>query len=112
MEEEEKMAYLTYFERIGLEKGLVQGRQEGEQRGLVEGEQRRPGRGGTPWTCWLPSRLGLELKFGAEGVRFYPTVEPIRDNERLRRICDSLKTAATLGEVATVAGVEERSRVG
>ncbi len=50
--------------------------------------------------------LGLELKFGAEAARFFPKVEPITDNDRLRRIYACLRTVATLAEVATVAGAE------
>ncbi len=33
------MAYVTSFERLGIEKGLQQGRQQGLQEGLQEGRQ-------------------------------------------------------------------------
>ena len=56
--------------------------------------------------------LGLELKFGAEGVRFYPKLEAIVDTVHLRAIYVSLKTAVTLAEVAKVAAVEGTGSVG
>jgi hypothetical protein len=39
LEEEQNMAYVTSFERLGIEKGLQQGRQQGLQEGLQEGRQ-------------------------------------------------------------------------
>ena len=101
MEEEKQMPYLSFFERMsierGMEQGLQQGLQQGEERGLLEGERRG---------LLAAIALGLELKFGAEGVLFFPKVEPIADNDRLRQIYSCLRTVATLDEVATVAGVE------
>ncbi|MFM2322291.1 MAG: hypothetical protein RLZZ225_444 [Pseudomonadota bacterium] len=35
------MAYVTSFERLGIEKGLQQGRQQGRQEGRQEGERHK-----------------------------------------------------------------------
>ena len=103
-EEETRMTRLSYIERKsierGLETGLQQGLQQGRQEGLEEGERRG---------LLTAIALGLELRFGAEGVRFYPIVEPVADNERLRLICASLRTAATLAEVAEAAGIVSKN---
>ena len=38
LEEQEKMRYVTSVEQIGIEKGLLLGRLEGEQSGIAKGE--------------------------------------------------------------------------
>lgn len=84
-EEAEQMTYITYGERIGLERGRAEGRQEGQLEGLREA-----------------IALGLDLKFGSAGVALLPEIAAITDIAVLRAIIARLKTAATLDDVRTV----------
>ena len=73
-EEKDKMRYVTSVERIGIEKG--------RQEGLLSAIE-----------------LGLELKFGSEGLELLPEISPIKDLEVLTAIKDGIKKATTLEEL-------------
>lgn len=75
------MTYITYGERIGLERG----RAEGLQEAII---------------------FGLDLKFGAAGAPLLPEIEQIDDIAMLRAILARLKTATTPDEVREVYGRE------
>ncbi len=77
-EEKDKMRYVTSVERIGIEKG----REEGKLEGLVSAIE-----------------LGLELKFGSEGLELLPEISPIKDLEVLTAIKDGIKKANSLEEL-------------
>jgi hypothetical protein len=68
------MPYITSIEQIGIEKGLQQGLQQ-----AIE--------------------VGLELKFGEEGLTLLDHIRPIADVAHLRAILDTIREAATLDEV-------------
>ncbi|HEY8601832.1 MAG TPA: hypothetical protein VIL85_25620 [Thermomicrobiales bacterium] len=76
-EEAEQMTYITYGERIGLERGRVEGLQEA----IV---------------------FGLELKFGDAGAKLLPAIREITDLTTLHEIMAQLKTATTLEDVRAV----------
>ena len=80
-EEAETMTFVTYGERIGLERG----RTEGRAAGLLEGIE-----------------YMLELKFGETGTALLPEVRQIADPEILRAIMQRIKTATTIEEVRAV----------
>ena len=78
-EGEQKMAYLSYVERIGIE--------QGERQGLLAAIE-----------------LGLELKFGAAGLALYPTLAQVTDNATLHTLVAALKQTATLDDLRRLAG--------
>lgn len=84
------MTYITYGERIGLERGRVEGRVEGQVQGLQEA-----------------ITFGLELKFGAAGAALLPEIGQIADPTLLQAIMARLKTATTLDDVRAIYRVHE-----
>jgi len=81
-ETERTMTYISSIERLGYERGEKAGEQKGEQKGLL-----------------VAIKLGLKLKFGAEGLQLYAIVAEIEDVARLQSICDGLNGDATLDEI-------------
>lgn len=81
LEEERRMPYITSVERIGIQKGRVQGMREGLLAGI---------------------ELGLNLKFGTEGLELLPEISYIEDVEQLRAILTGLKTVNTLSELRQI----------
>lgn len=76
-EQEKRMPYITSVERIGMEKGLNQGRQE----------------------VYLEAiEFALDLKFGDQGLSLLPEIKAITDVERLRTVLHALKKVKTLDE--------------
>jgi len=72
-EAERRMPYITSVERSGIRQGLLEG---------IE--------------------LGLELKFGSEGLATLPEISGIADVEQLRAILSGLKTVNTLSELRQI----------
>jgi len=106
-EEDKKMPYVTSVERIGIEKGRQEGIQEGIQQGIQEGIQQGIQEGiqeGIQQGLIGAIKLGLELKFGSEGLEILPEITPIRDLELLETIKEGIKTANTLAELRTIYG--------
>lgn len=77
-EEEKKMGYVTSVERIGIEKGIQQGRREGVLEAI---------------------EFGLSLKFGAMGLRILQSVQDIDDLGRLEAIKEALKVSDDFEEI-------------
>ncbi len=44
-------------------------------------------------------RLGLELKFGVEGLKLYPEIRKIEDVDILETISDAIKSAGSIDEI-------------
>jgi hypothetical protein len=81
-EEERKMTYITSIERMGIEQGLQQGREEGRLLELLDG-----------------IALALELKYGDSHPllpRVLEEVQAIADVERLKAVQAAIRTAPTL----------------
>jgi hypothetical protein len=72
-EEEKRMPYVTSVERSGIRTGLLEG---------IE--------------------LGLELKFGSEGLTLLPEISTIYDIEQLRAIKSGIKTVNNLEELQQI----------
>jgi hypothetical protein len=69
-EEEKQMPFITSFERYGIRQGLLEG---------IE--------------------LGLELKFGEEGLKLLPEISQLTDLDLLRAVVKSIKTAKTPDDI-------------
>ena len=80
-------------ERQGIQQGRQQGIQQGIQQGMQQGIQQERLDG---------IKLGLELKFGAGGLRILPEIREIDDVDVLRAVRDGLKTADTLAELRRI----------
>lgn len=80
-EEERKMKYVTSIERIGIKQGLQQGSQQSLLKGIA---------------------LGLELKFGDEGLRELPEIRKITDIDVLNAILERIKTLSTINELRKI----------
>jgi hypothetical protein len=72
-EEEKRMPYITSVERIGIEKGLLEGIQ-----------------------------LALELKFGPEGLKLLPEIRELGELDVLRAVLQAIKTATTPDELRQI----------
>jgi len=73
LEAERRMPYITSVERSGIRQGLLEG---------IE--------------------LGLNLKFGSEGLGILPEISGLQDVEQLRAILAGLKTVSTLQELRQI----------
>lgn len=76
-EEEEKMPYVTSVERIGIEKGLLQGRQEGLRESILR---------------------VLEVRFGPISPRVRLLLEPVVDVDSLLKLNERAVLAPTLAD--------------
>mgnify|MGYP001793067871 FL=1 len=76
-EESKQMQYVTSVERIGIEKGVLQG--------LLEAIE-----------------LGLELKFNTDALSLMEEISQIDDIEKLRAIKDGIKTLNSIEELKQV----------
>ncbi len=72
-EEEKRMPYITPAERIWMEKGLLKG---------IE--------------------LGLEVKFGAEGLKLLPEIRELSDLQVIEEVLQAIKTATTPEQVRQI----------
>jgi hypothetical protein len=92
-EQEAHMPYLTYAERIGIEKGRSEGLNEGLVEGRKEGltEGRKEG-----------LTVALELKFGDAAQALVEEIRQINDLETIQRLMETIKTATTPDEVRRV----------
>ncbi len=84
----------------GLEEGLARGREEGRGEGLMEGLMRGREEGlergreqGYREGVLEAIALGLELKFGMEGLKLMPEIEAITDLGILRILEKAIRTA-------------------
>jgi hypothetical protein len=77
-EKEKQMPYVTSFERLAREEGHTEGLREG----LLEAIE-----------------LGLKLRFGAEGLQFFPAIQQLVDIDILRRIKQAIEKATSVDDI-------------
>jgi hypothetical protein len=82
-QEEQRMPFITIAERIGMEKGLLKG---------IE--------------------LGLELRFGPEGLDLMPEIRALEDHELLEEVLEALRTVATPDDLRRVWTRKRRPKKG
>lgn len=88
LEEERRMPYITSVERIGIQKGIEQGIEQSRQQFkqiLLESIE-----------------MGLDLKFGSEGLRLLPEISLLEDVEQLRAIQTALRTVNNVEELRRI----------
>jgi hypothetical protein len=85
LQEDRRMPYITSIERLATQKGIEQGIEQSLQ-------QMRQ-------ILWESIELGLELKFGSEGLEILPEISDIQDVEQLRAILAGLKRVNTLSQL-------------
>lgn len=78
----------------GIEIGEARGIEIGEARGIEIGEAK-----GIRQGLLAALELGLELKFGAAGLQWLPTLRQVQDVERLQALYAGIKSAQTLDEL-------------
>ena len=86
-EEEEEMPYVTSCEQIGIKKGRKEGREEGVQEGLLTAIE-----------------LGLQFKFGEEGLALMPLLTPITGIDWLQQFYLHMLAGADVEELRAVCG--------
>jgi len=86
----------------GIEKGIERGRLEGIERGRLEGIERGRLEGiekGRLAGLIEAIKLGMELKFGLEGLKLLPRIEKEKDITRLDAIKEAIRIATTVKEI-------------
>jgi hypothetical protein len=82
-QEDQGMPFITIAERVGMEKGLLEG---------IE--------------------VSLEVKFGEEGLKLIPEIRELQDHEVLRAVLQAIKTAASPEDLRRVWTRGRRSKKG
>ncbi len=105
-EEDQRMPYINSAERRGIRKGLEQGIQEGIEQGIERGREQGIQEGrqegiqeGRQEGLVSAIELGLELKFGPDGLELLPEICLIRDLEVLSAIKEGIKKAQNIAEL-------------
>ncbi|WP_407888060.1 hypothetical protein [Scytonema sp. NUACC26] len=73
LEAEQRMQYVTSFERSGIRLGVLEG-----------------------------IGASLEIKFGSEGLSLLPEISQIEDIDQLRKILEGIKTVQTVSELQQI----------
>jgi predicted transposase YdaD len=81
----------------GVEQGREQGLQQGREQGLQQGREQALRQG-----QYSTIALGLELKFGTEGLQLMPEIQQIEDMAILEAIVQGIKTLNTLDELRQI----------
>jgi len=81
----------------GMERGLKQGIKQGLAQGLERGQEE-----GKRYGLLKAIQMGLEFKFGAEGLRLYPEVRQIKDVGMLEALSDSIRLVSNPEELRSI----------
>ena len=83
--EDKIMQVIGNVEKKGYERGMQQGMQQGMREGMLKA-----------------IRLGLDLKFGAAGMKLYPDIKKIKDIDVLDAISECIMSAASLADIESI----------
>lgn len=97
-EEEQKMQYVTTFERIGIKKGREEGRQEGREEGWQEGRQEGFLQNAREAVVEI-----LQIRFESVPENLVEAINAINDLEFLKHLHRSAVTIGTLETFAALA---------
>jgi predicted transposase/invertase (TIGR01784 family) len=89
----------------GRKEGLEEGRQQGLKQGLKQGLEQGLEQGiaqGMRQGLLDSIELGLELRFGVEGLRLWPEIAKLEDIHVLNAIREGIRTADTLAELRRI----------
>ncbi len=98
IEEVNNMPYITSVERIGMKKGMEQGIKQGIEHGIKQGIEQGMEQGKREGLYEAIS-LGLELKFGADGLALMERVLNIKSLEKLEELKEAIKIAKELSDI-------------
>lgn len=76
-----------------IQQGIQQGMQEGIRQGIQQGVKEG---------LLKAIRLGLELRFGSEGLRIFPDIRKIEDADVLDTISEAVKSAESIGALERI----------
>jgi predicted transposase/invertase (TIGR01784 family) len=85
----------------GIQQGIQQGMKEGIQQGIQQG-MKEGIRQGVKEGLLKAIRLGLELRFGSEGLRVFPEIRKIEDTDVLDTISEAVKSAESIGALERI----------
>ncbi len=74
--------YVTSVERFGFQRGLKEGQIKGMREGMRQGLLNGIG-------------LGLELRFGDQGMKLLPRLKKVQDTDTLQQVTDLLRVRDT-----------------
>jgi predicted transposase YdaD len=89
------MPYISRLERRAMERGAKEGEKKGEEKGEKKGEQK-----GLRAGLLKAIELGLDLRFGAEGLALLPRVRKVTYVRRLESLLEAVRRAKTARGVA------------
>jgi len=98
LQEEKKMPYLSSIEREAMEKGFKDGKQQGIQQGIQQGMQQGMQQGIREGLL-KAIELGLELRFGEEGLKIYPKIKKIEEIDILETITEAIMTGEKIEDI-------------
>ncbi len=96
-EEDRKMPFITTAERIGMEKGILLGKEEGMQLGVEKGMEKGMLKG-----LYESIEDLLEVKFKGQGRLLREKIMEIEDLERLRAIKEYIKRSDSFEELTDI----------
>jgi hypothetical protein len=82
----------------GIERGRLEGIEKGIERGRLEGIEKGIEKGRLEGLIEA-IKLGMELKFGLEGLKLLPRIEKEKDITRLDAIKEAIRIATTVKEI-------------
>ena len=81
----------------GVQQGMQQGIEKGMQQGIEQGMQQ-----GMQQGMLAAIKLGLELRFGAEGLKLFPEIKKIHDVDMLEVLSEAIKVVKDLDEFRAI----------